>query len=150
MLLKNVFSLKVTVFDPRNSSSHLLFLSDLLIYLFQKSTCNHSLLHVQCIRQMFSISGVLLFQRSVYSNRFWVDRQYFKRSLLVFFRIRCFFETSTCSHLYFQRNWLICHTSCSHPFLERPLFYCEIPVAAIHSFKFTAFSQNRSSSKEVS
>ena len=84
MLLKNVFSLNATVFDPRNSSSHLLFLSDILIYLSQKSTCNHPLLHVQWIRQIFSISGVLLFQRSTYSDRFWVDRHYFRRLILVF------------------------------------------------------------------
>ena len=61
MLLKSIFSLKVTMFDPRNSSNHPYFLSDVLIYLFQNSTCNHPLLHVQCFRQMFSISGVLLF-----------------------------------------------------------------------------------------
>ena len=43
------------------------------------------------------------------------------------------------SHPFFQRNWLICHTSCSHQFLERPLFYCKIAAVAIHSFKFTVF-----------
>ena len=42
--------------------------------------------------------------------------QDFRRPFLVFI----FFETSTCSHTFFQRNWLTCHTSCSHPFLERP------------------------------
>ena len=53
MLLKNIFSLKFIVFDSRNSSRHPLLLSDLLIYLLQKSTCNHPLLHVQYIWQIF-------------------------------------------------------------------------------------------------
>ena len=32
------------------------------------------------------ISGVLLFQRSVYSDRFWLDCPYFERALLVFIK----------------------------------------------------------------
>ena len=62
------------------------------------------------------------------------------------FRILCFFKAITCSYPFFQRNWLIWYTSCSNPFLERPLFYNKIAVVAIHTFKFTVFFQNRSSS----
>ena len=140
--------MKVTVFDPRNNSSHPLLLSDVLIYLFQKSTCNHPLLHAQYIWQIFleyCYSGGVLtaidFEWTVIISG---DR------FQLLFRIPCFFETSTCSRPFFQRNWLIWHTSCGHPFLERPLFYYKIAVVAIHSFKFTVFIQNGSFSKEVS
>ena len=55
----NVFKniLKVTVFDPKNSSIHSLF--DVLIHLFQENTCSYLLLHVQCIRQIFLFQEVL-------------------------------------------------------------------------------------------
>ena len=104
-----------------------------------------------------SISGVLLFQTSAYSDGFWVDRHYFRGVLTAMdfewtviisgghfqflFRILRFFETSTCSHPFCQRNWLICHTSCSHSFLKSSVFYYKIAVVAIYSFKFTVFLQ---------
>ena len=147
-MLLNIFFLKVTVFDPRNNSSHPLLLSDVLIYLFQKSTCNHPLLYVQYIWQIFleycyfgGVLTVIDFEWTVIISG---DR------FQLLFRILCFFETSTCSRPFFQRNWLIWHKSCSHPFLERPLFYYKIAVVAIRSFKFTVFIQNGSFSKEVS
>ena len=85
MLLKNIFSLKVTVFDSRNSSSHVLFLRDVLIYIYFRRALNHPFFHVQCIRQIFSISGVLLFQRSGYSDRFWVGPPVFQEVISSFY-----------------------------------------------------------------
>ena len=43
-ILLKIFFLKVTVFNPRNSSTYPLLIRDVLIYVFQKSTCNNPLL----------------------------------------------------------------------------------------------------------
>ena len=132
-----VFSLKVTVFDPRKSSSHLLLLHDVLIYLFYRTTCNHTLLHAQYIWQLFLLQEYCYFRGILTAlDLEWVvcvPGGHFS----FLFKIPCFFQTSTCSHHPFQRNWLIWHTSYSHPFLERPLFYYKKVVVTIHSFEFT-------------
>ena len=144
--------MKVTVFDPRNCSSHALFLSNVLIYLLRAKEHLRPLI-VVCAMYLtdISISGVLLFQRSAYSDRFWVYCQYFRRPLSVFISDTVFFfETIICIHLFFQRKCLTWHTICSYSLLERPLFYYKIAVVAIHSFKFIVFLWNRISSKEVS
>ena len=44
---------------------------------------------------------------------------------------------------------LIHKSSCSHPFDKSPFFYYKRVIAATHSFKFTAFLQNRNCSKEI-
>ena len=44
------------------------------------------------------------------------------------FRMLYFFKVSTCNCPFFQRNWLIWQKTCSHPFLESPLFYYKIAV----------------------
>ena len=147
---KTFFFLKITVFDPRKGSSHPLLVRDVLIYVFQKSTSNNPSLHVQCIWQIFLFQEYCYLRVALTATDFEWTVSSSGGHFQFLFRILCFFETSTCSHPFFQRNWLICHTSYSHPLLERLLFYCKIPVAAMHSFKFTVLFQNRSSSKEVS
>ena len=150
MLLKNIFSLKITVFDRRNISSHPLLLSDALIYLFQKSTCNHPLLHVQCICQIFLFQEYYYFRGMLTAKDFEGIVSISRGHFWFLFRILCFFETGSCSDPFFQMNGLICHTSCSYTILESPLFYYKIAVAAIYYFKITVFFQNGSSSKQVS
>ena len=128
------------MFDPRKSSSHPLLLSDILIYLFQKSTCNHSLLHVQCIGQIFLSQEYCYFRGVLTAIGFEWIVSILEDLFQFLFRVLCFFETSTGKEgVFSQRNWLIWYTSCSHPFLEGPLFYYKIAVVAIHSFKFTIF-----------
>ena len=52
---------------------------------------------------------------------------------LVFSKLLCFSEISSCNHPCFRRS------SYSHPFDEWPLFYYKRAVAAKSSFKFTIF-----------
>ena len=110
----------------------ILHCEDVLIYSFQKKTCNHPLLHVQCIWQIFLFQEYCYFSAIDFQWTVIISGGHFR----FLFRILHFFETSTCRHPFFLRNSLICHTSCSHPFLERPLFSYKIAVLAMRSFKF--------------
>ena len=142
MLLKSIFSLKVPVFDARNSSNHLLLLSKTLTYLFQKNDCKHPLFHVQCVWQIFLFQGCCYF-RGVFTA---IDFDWMSEATSNFYLGYCvFFLTSKFSHPIFQRNWLICHA-----FLGRPLFYYKIAIVTKNSFKFTVFFQNENSGKQVS
>ena len=120
--------MKITVFDPRKSSSHPLLVRDVLIYVFQKSTSNNPSLHVQCIWQIFLFQEYCYLRVALTTTDFEWTVSSSGGHFQFLFRILCFFETSTCSHPFFQRNWLIWHTTCSHPFLESPLFYYKIAV----------------------
>ena len=147
---KSFFFLKVTVFGPRNSSSHPLLLSDVLTYLFQKSTATIHCCMYNVFWQIFLFQEYCCFRGVLTATDFEWTVSISGGHFQFLFRILRFFETSTCSQLFFQRTWLIWHTTCSHPFSESPLFYYKIAVVAIHPFKFTVFFQNGSSSKEGS
>ena len=122
------FFLKVTVFDPRNSSSHPLLVRDVLIYVFQNSTYNNPLLHVQCIWQIFLFQEYCYFRGMLTARDFEWTISISGGHFQFLFKILCFLETSTWTHPFFQRNWLIWHTTCNHPFLESPLFYYKIAM----------------------
>ena len=118
VLLKNLFFEGYCVWS-NSGFSHPLSLSDVLIYLFQKSTCNHLLLLVAYFREVLTVIG---FEWTV---------SFLGGHFQFLFRILCFFETSTCRHLFIERNWLIWHTSGMHPFLETPC-----PSAPVAIIKF--------------
>ena len=96
--------------------------------------CNHPLLHVQCIWQIFLFQEYCYFRAVFTAIDFDLTVSISGGHFWFLFRILCFFETSTGTHPFFQRNWVICHTSSSYPFIERPLFYYKTAIVAIYSF----------------
>ena len=97
-ILLKIFFLKVTVFNPRNSSTHPLLIRDVLIYVFQKSTCNNPLLHVQCIWQIFLFQEYCYFRGVLTATDFEWTISISVGHFQFLFRILCLFETSICSH----------------------------------------------------
>ena len=123
---KNISSLRVTVFNPENSSSQSSIFKCYYIYFRRTLATTHC-----CIHNIFDRYFYLNFEWTVSISR---GQSWFLLRLL------CLFEISTCSHPFFQTNWLICRTSCSHPFLERPFILLhKLAVVAMYSFKLTLF-----------
>ena len=101
-----------------------------------------------------SIQGLLLFKKSTCSHYIWVAPSLFQEvpgSVQAFLKtLWWFFETSTCSHLLFQRYWVNSQSqlqSCIQ--IEWIFFYIERVIVATYSFKFTMFLQNRNCKKEI-
>ena len=126
------------MFNPENNYSHPLFQRTIFLYFAR------TLETIHCVYTMYfadiSTSDVMLFQKSSYSLHYEWHHHCFRKSVIViyFFRVLCFFETSSCIHP-FKGIVLIRHSSCSYPFFERPLFYCKIAAIVMHSFKFSVF-----------
>ena len=101
-----------------------------------------------------SIQGLLLFQKSTWSHYIWVAPSLFQEvtgSVLAFLKsLWWFFETSTCSHLLFQRYWVNSQSqlqSCIQN--EWSFFYIERVIVATYSLRFTMFLQNRNCNKKI-
>ena len=81
-----------------------------------------------------------LFQEAIYSD-------------LVYSRVLPFFETSTCSHPFFERYWVNSQfqLQLSTRWVDEwVFFYYKRVIAITHSFKSNAFLQNTNFSKEIS
>ena len=119
--LKNIFSLKVTVFNTGKSCSHpfsrvlYFFISQKMLQpsipwilnLFQKSTCNRSfciyyvfdkyfyfrctVISEDCLQPNILSVTIIISEGSTYSD-------------LAFFRMLCFFEISSYSHVFMQTH----------------------------------------------
>ena len=157
MFLKNIFSLKVTVFNTGKSCSHpfsrvlYFFISRKMLQpsipwilnLFQKSTCNRSLciyyvfdkyfyfrctiISEDCLQPNILSVTIIISEGSTYSD-------------LVFFRMLCFFEISSYSHVFMERHRIKSpHYLKPSTLWKNPLFHYKIAVAAKHFFKFTVF-----------
>ena len=129
-------------------SAHL-HMNSLYVSLFHESSCSRVFLNgyyicftralatIHCLYTTYlidiSISDVVFmnyFRGTLTAILFEKYRHYFRKPL-VFFRLLCFFEQALA--VFPSSLQLFCHTSCSHPFLERPLFYYKIAVAAMHA-----------------
>ena len=79
--------------------------------------------YLSCIRiSKERLSGAILFQEATYSD-------------LMFSRVLCLFQTSTCKYRFCKYNELIGHSNCSHLFKQRPVFYYKRAVAT-HFIQF--------------
>ena len=94
----------LTVFDLRNSSSRPLFLSDVLTFLFQKSTCNHTLLHVQCVWQIFLLQEYCYFREvfTAMDSSFYLGYCFLETITSIFWKTLTLLQNSNCSHTFFQ------------------------------------------------
>ena len=146
-MLKTFF-LKVTVFDPRNSSSHPVLVRDVIIYVFQKSTCNNPLLHVQRIWQIFHFRSTVIseecLQRQILSGP-----SVFQEATSSFYLGYCVSLKQTLALILLSKEWINLTHDLQPSIPWKSFILLQNSHVAIHSFKFTMFFQNESFSMGV-